>query len=260
MGERVLPLEGGRNFRDLGGYATTDGRRVRWGRLYRSGALSDLTQADHRYLADLGIAAVCDFRATSERASEPTRWPGEPPMTYARDYESMGSKLRASLAEGHMTAETMEAAMIGFYEDIAYDHVESYRMMFSAMLEHRFPLVFNCSAGKDRTGMAAALILELLGVPRAQILLDYSLSETLYDFERLAVKAGASETATGFSSLKRLTPEVRAPLLRSNPAYLAHALDELERREGSVAGFLEAHIGVGPREAEALREVLLERA
>jgi protein-tyrosine phosphatase len=261
MTERIPPLEGGRNFRDLGGYPTEDGRVVRWGQLYRSGAMSALTEADYRYLASLRIAAICDFRATRERDSEPTLWPGpDAPAMYARDYDMRMASVRAAVDQGERTAAAMETAMIGFYADLAYEHAESYQLLFNAMLEGRLPLVFNCSAGKDRTGVAAALILSLLGVPREHILDDYSLSEKLVDFEGLAARAGASDTATGFTSLKRFTPEARAPLLRSNPAYLIHALEEIERREGSIANFLQSQFGVGPRETEALRGALLQPA
>jgi predicted acylesterase/phospholipase RssA len=75
---RVLPLEGGRNFRDLGGYETQDGQHVKWGRLFRSGALARLTPSDYDSLSAFGIRVVCDFRSRAERADEPTRWRADP--------------------------------------------------------------------------------------------------------------------------------------------------------------------------------------
>jgi protein-tyrosine phosphatase len=259
MTERVLPLQGGRNFRDIGGYPTEDGRTVRWGKLYRSGSLHGLTAADYAHLAGLNIAVVCDFRSSRERDAEPIEWPGaNPPVIHARDYEMSSRHVRGALRDPNRTPETIRQAMFGFYADLPYDHSECYARMFGELLAGRTPLVFNCSAGKDRTGVAAALIFSALGVPREHILHDYSLSEQLVDYHALATGDGVSESATGFSALAKVPREVRAPLLRSDPDYLAVALDEIERREGSVAGYLKSQVGVGREETEVLRGLLLQ--
>ena len=93
--QRLPPLQGGRNFRDLGGYRTHDGRRVRWGRLYRSGSLAALTEADCRYLGGLGIRWVCDLRTTHERRSAPSAWCGDgAPLHWSRDYTLSFGDLR----------------------------------------------------------------------------------------------------------------------------------------------------------------------
>ena len=81
-----MPLQGGRNFRDLGGYPTVDGRRVKWGRLFRSGTMAFLTDSDYDFLSNLGIAAVCDLRSTGEREAEPTQWRTDPPAEYVAIY------------------------------------------------------------------------------------------------------------------------------------------------------------------------------
>jgi len=257
--ERVLTLKGGRNFRDLGGYAAADGRRVRWGRLYRSGALSGLTEEDFAVLAPLGIAVICDFRSTVERESEPTRWVGAPaPAIRARDYAMGSTQMRQPIAEDGPPAERMARAMLGFYTDLPYGHVDSYRFMFEELLAGRVPMVFNCSAGKDRTGVGAALLLTALGVSRDDVLTDYALSEKVFDFEALAVSFGASQTATGFASVANVPTEIRTPMLRSDPAYLAAAFEAIEARDGSVLGYLEAQLGVGPQDVEGLKELLLE--
>jgi len=259
MAERVLPLQGGRNFRDMGGYPTEDGRMVRWGRLYRSGSLAGLTAADYAHLAGLKIAVVCDFRSSSERTAEPTLWAGsDVPVIHARDYEMSSRHVRPALGDPNRTPDSLRQAMHGFYRDLPYDHSECYARMFGELLAGRTPLVFNCSAGKDRTGVAAALIFSALGVPREHILQDYSLSEQLVNYDALAGGEGVAETATGFSALRKVPKEIRAPLLRSDPAYLAAALDEIDRREGSVAGFLKSQLDVGREETETLRGLLLQ--
>ena len=110
---RVLPLEGGRNFRDLGGYETEDGRRVRWCRLFRSGAMARLTPSDYSYLSTLGIRVVCDFRSRAERADEPTRWLADPaPRFLAWDgaIQEDESPLIAALAADDASQEMVREA------------------------------------------------------------------------------------------------------------------------------------------------------
>ena len=259
--ERVLPLEGGRNFRDLGGYRSRDGRYVRWGRLYRSGAMAGLTEADYSYLADLKIAVICDLRSARERVAEPTRWPGpNAPAVLARDYDLDESALKSALQTGTPTAAGIRAAMIEQYASFPYYFAEDYKRMFAELVEGRLPLAVNCSAGKDRTGVAAALILTALDVDRQEILADYSLSEKVVNFEHVATRPGAAHAATGFEFIQQLPPDVRAPLMRSDPAYLQTAFAAMERRDGSVRNFLSAHLGVGPRDIARLQNLLLKAA
>ena len=131
VAERLLPLEGGRNFRDLDGYLTADGHQVWWGKIFRAGAMADLTAADQNYLAELGLRQVCDLRITIEREQE-----------------------------------------------------VAYRDMFRMLVEGDVPLAFNCTAGKDRAGVAAALILSALGVPRETVFADYELSNRYLTADR----------------------------------------------------------------------------
>jgi len=258
--ERVLPLAGGRNFRDLGGYRSVDGRMVRWGRLYRSGVMSELTDTDYGYLSSLGIAVICDFRSTPERNAAPDRWVGpNPPQVYTRDYEMDESTLRALASKGGATAADTRAAMIATYVDLPYAFADSYRRMFAEILAHRLPLTFNCSAGKDRSGVAAALILTALDVPHEQVVIDYTLSEKVVNDRRLSQQPPAPHGASGFEFIQKLPPEALAPLGRSDPAYLAAAFTEIERRDGSVANYLSSRLGVGPREVKELQRTLLKR-
>jgi protein-tyrosine phosphatase len=205
---------------------------------------------------------ICDFRGPRERDAEPTLWPGEPaPVIRARDREiAGGGHMRTALAGAAPDADTMRVAMQHFYAALPYDHLDSYAGMFAELLAGNLPLIFNCSAGKDRTGVAAALLLTALGVRHDEILRDYSISERVVDYEAVATRAGGSDTAVGFAAVSRLPPELRAPLLRSDPAYLDAALDAIARQEGSVAAYLAARLGVGAAETRALRHLLLEAA
>ena len=235
--ERLLPLQGGRNFRDLGGYRTTDGRLVKWGKVYRSGTMANLTDDDYAFLSRLGIRVICDFRANDEREREPTVWKttGAKVDYHTRDYKAESS-LTAAFSGGMPTAATMQAAMTHFYGDLAYEHADSYRTMFKALTAGEIPLAFNCSAGKDRTGVAAALLLTLLGVPRDTVIADYALSERLVDYEAQYAKSNASkrpDKAGPYDSLAKMPAHVRAPLLRSDPAYILRRA-RIDRTEGRL--------------------------
>lgn len=260
VAERLLPLKGGRNFRDLGGYRTTDGRVVRWGKLYRSGSMVDLTPEDYGYLSSLGVAVICDFRATSERDQEPTRWtgPGAPTML-SRDYES-DRALQKALFEGSADAASTRALMAKVYESLPYDHADSYRTMFAQLVAGKAPLAFNCSAGKDRTGVAAALLLTTLGVPRSVVLADYTLTNDVIDFEVIRRRSPAAKPPAGFPAINQLSAEARAQLQTADPAYLEAAFDSMKRREGSVEAFVRLRLGVSDADVQTLRSTLLKSA
>lgn len=257
---RVLDLEGGRNFRDLGGYGAIDGKVVKWRVLFRSGSPAGLTEADMRRLDALGIRTVCDLRANEERAAEPNRWATRNShVTYwTRDYALDMSQLAAALGRGEATPERTRAAMIGLYRHLPEEQAQSYAAMFGQLARGKVPLAFNCSAGKDRTGLAAALILHALGVPRATILADYALSDDIVDYRAaLAQDAMHSESA---ARMARMPWPVVEPLMASDPAYLKAAFAAIEKEYGDVDTYLADRLRVTPAMLAAMRAQLLEPA
>lgn len=249
---RLLPLEGGFNLRDMGGYTTADGRQVKHGMLYRSGMMSMLTEADEQHLAGLGIATVCDLRRDGERQRDPTRWCEPAGVHYwTRDY-SESSGVLSELLNGVTTADDMRGAMITLYPEILVDHAPSYRFLFGRLLDGHVPLLFNCSAGKDRTGVAAALILSVLGVPRETILEDYLLTNEHADFSRMLERSSA-----GFERYAAMGEAVMKPLFAADADYLAEMYDSLDRDHGGLDTYLAA-IGVDSAARATLRELLLD--
>jgi protein-tyrosine phosphatase len=258
--ERLLPLEGGRNFRDLGGYTTTDGRMVKWGKVFRSGTMTNLTDRDYEFLSTLGIRVVCDFRANEEREREPTLWrtSGERAEYFTRNYAAE-SDLKQVLGSDSLTAEKVREAMIKLYGELPYEHADSYRTMFKSLAAGEVPLAFNCSAGKDRTGVAAALLLTMLGVPRETIVADYSLSERVVDYEAQFASTSAPERKPGpWDFIGRLPPAIRAPLLRSEPEYIRSALARIETQEGSMETYFRDVLNISEQEQRSIRGFLLE--
>jgi protein-tyrosine phosphatase len=247
-----LPLASAFNLRDFGGYATTDGRRVKTGMLYRSGTMALLTDADAAQLRTLGIRAICDFRRGNERAAEPTAWHDSDVDYYARDYVESSGVLGEILYDEAATAQDMHATMTALYRTIPIDHADSYRAMFAQMAAGRLPILINCAAGKDRTGVGAALILAALGVPRDRIVEDYLLTNVHADWDwRMSVRQGE------VGRFKKARPEVLAPVLAADAAYLDALFQWLDAEHGGIEGYL-AELGVDAAARTTLREALLD--
>lgn len=249
---RVLPLEGVRNFRDLGGYDTRQGRRVRWRQLFRSASLGSLTPRDHAQLEGLGLRVICDLRATDERTKEPVRWSsGAGPRLLERDYALDLSMLAAAMTRPEASLHEGRAAFRGLYATLPQRFAESYRALFAALLAGETPLAFNCSAGKDRTGVGAALLLAALGVPRATIVEDYLLSNEHY--------RPGPEVATAMSGrhgrwLLALRPEMLQLMVTVDASYLDAAFESVERSHGSLERYLETALGIDAHARATLRE------
>jgi protein-tyrosine phosphatase len=256
---RVLDLEGGVNFRDLGGYRTADGRVTKWQVLYRAGSPAGLTSKDMDVLAKRGIRTVCDLRASDERTAEPSPFANRSDVAYwTRDYAAEAGDLMAVLGAPDASAAKSRAAMVDLYRELPEEHAASYRQMFAYLAEGKVPLAFNCSAGKDRTGVAAALVLTFLGVPRETVVADYALSDDLVDYMAKIEKEGDDQGP--YAALARLPREVVAPLLASDPAYIEAALQAMEAKHGSVDEFITRELGVSAAMKRAIVANLTEPA
>ena len=256
---RVLPLEGGCNFRDLGGYLTADSRPVRRGRLYRSGVMAYLTPADRRRLARLRVRTIVDLRRAVERAQEPTLWPDPGVRVLAHDDPRDRSALQGLSGEEPTTAAGVYAAMTGLYRSMPAWLAPRLRLLFEALEDGAVPLVFHCSAGKDRTGLAAALVLDLLGVAREDILADYALTNQAVDLEDFLARERSSRLGLADSSHPLLTLDhaTRQPMLAADTDYLATALETITAEYGSTEDYLQDAVGVGPAARERIGELLL---
>jgi protein-tyrosine phosphatase len=258
---RVPALRGARNFRDMGGYPAADGRRVRWARVYRSGALSQLTEADLAQLGRFGVRTVCDFRSPAERSREPSRWsaPGVEHLHWDYDFDSVS--LRSVLREvSEPSIESMRYAMTQLYRRLPSLFAAPYATLFAKLAQGAVPLIFHCTAGKDRTGIAAALLLSGLGVPREVVVEDYALTNTVVDLEGALVarKLVSSGIADGPVNLRDLAREVRAPLLQARAEYLQAAFDQIERDHGGLGAYLKERLGVTDDVLREIRQHLLE--
>jgi len=254
---RVLPLGGIHNFRDYGGYAAHDGRRVKAGLLWRSAQHGDATDADLAAIGDLGIAHVIDLRGPSERAAKPCRRSADfSASVWTYPEETAGLALHTEAADGVLTAAEARAAMVRLYEGIAFrdNLTPMLRLYFDLLLRAEGPSLVHCVAGKDRTGWAVAMAQQALGLPRDAIIADYMLTNEASRLEeRIAAQA--------FRDLPRyaaMDAETVRALWGVHEDYIATALRAAEERYGDLDTYLEVVLGIDAARREQLRGHYLE--
>jgi protein-tyrosine phosphatase len=242
--QRVWPLQGATNFRDLGGYPGHEGRPVRWQRLFRSDHLGGLTEADKAVLAGLGLARAFDFRGQAERAALTYELTGVTQHSLAIE-PTVVQRLHDLAASGQgLTPARAAELMTDLYRALVNDQAHRFAELFDHLLTADAPLVFHCTAGKDRTGFAAALVLLALGVPRDVVLQDYLLTNRV--FKQPPAAQGA------------LSAEVLAVLWRVQPGFLGAALDVVDSDHGGVERYLGERLRLGPSALRSLAERYLQ--
>lgn len=244
--DRHWPLQGASNFRDLGGYPTADGRQLRWKQIYRSDHLGALTADDHAALQRAGVTRALDFRGLHERAETPYHVPGLTQHTLPIE-PTVVQRMHDLVAQGQrLTAADTVALMEDLYRSLVQEAAPQFAGFFEQVLAHDGALVFHCTAGKDRTGFAAALLLLALGVPRDLVVQDYLLTNELY--RRPPMPPGTLPT------------EAVAVLWRVQASFLEAAMQAIDQHQGGLDTYLAQALGVGPAEREALAARYLQAA
>ena len=249
MSPRRIPLDGAVNFRDLGGYETADGRRLRWGRVFRSDSLAELSAADLSRLEGLGVRTVCDFRGEPEREHKPNRPLGAAVTTHAIGFMPQGGdELLIAARDGSIDPTEIERRVQDIYRRFAVKHSASFAQLLELIASaDALPLIYHCTSGRDRTGFASAMLLTALGVPRATIEADYALSNVYRRDLRFQVGDAVSA-------------DVMSALTQAHPDYLRAALNAIEAVHGSIETYLRDCLGVDDTRRARLREHLLEPA
>jgi protein-tyrosine phosphatase len=248
MRQRRLDFGGAVNFRDIGGYPAGEGRRTRWGRLYRSDSLADLTTDDLARLEELGLRTLIDFRLPTERQLKPNRLPpGASIEAIELGFVPDGTLEMLQLVKsGAIEAAEIERRVTAQYRLFGVDHSPEYRRVFEiAASAESYPLLLHCTSGKDRTGFGIALLLLAVGVPLATVMEDYGLTNR---YRRPVPQLFGPDTSE----------EVAFVLLSAQPKYLEAALEEIDRAFGSFDAFLERGLGVDDANRARLIEVLTE--
>ena len=257
--QRLLSLNNTINTRDLGGYKAADGRTVKWGVLFRSDSLANLDESDLGHLEALALSTVTDLRSDSERAEAPDRLPQQsPPIGYrtlavndpAVDVADLGRKFYAGqLSQSELVALTDRRSYIN---DTALSRQWG-QWVRSLADPGALPQLFHCTAGKDRTGFAAAIVLLTLGVSKDDVMSDFLLSNHYL----------SGKIARSVEQIQaRYTTEIDTDLLREligvTPTSLNGAIEAMEAKYGSIDGYIEHGLGIDTATRLKLRDLLLE--
>jgi protein-tyrosine phosphatase len=251
-------LEGVRNFRDIGGHRTVDGRVVRTGRVYRAAHLADATDADLATLERLGVRVVIDFRGPHDIAEEgDDRLPRRARLVSIPMYDpARGADIRTILASSPLdevierfgngrAAEAMARGAAALVSDAT--RVEQYGLMLRTIIEADGAAIIHCSAGKDRTGWGASLMLLTLGVPE-QTVIEHYLESNLHR---------RPTTGAGMRVRPGIDPSILEPFFEVREEYKRAALHALESQWGGIEGYVRDGLRITDDEVARFREAML---
>lgn len=245
--DRLVPFEQAENFRDLGGYPSSFGGSVRWGRVYRAAALHHMTPADVERFEQLGIRTTFDLRSTAEHQDSPDPVPSVNVPILGRFMEANDRPDFAQFVEHDHGVAFMRGMCVNM---LHWGAPEIGRVIATMADEDELPVVFHCMAGKDRTGIVAALLLAVLGVDREHILDDFELTDHY--------RAGRTDTVAFERMLSHgMPPEAAAGALGAPREMMAAVFEELDARYGTVEQYLINEGGLTPETITQLRTTLL---
>jgi len=241
--QRNVLLHGSVNFRDIGGYLTESGTRIAWGKIFRSGHLSNLTALGKIVFAKLDVGLVIDFRLLEEKANENAQLPGDPNVCQLGIIPGVGTAhyFHDLFATKPSEIDVVEA-MHEMMRYLVTDNIDVYGQLFQLLLHSdNSEVLLNCSAGKERTGFGVALLLECLGVPRETVLYDFMLSKKYFpvedEIDRVLQKYGVSnENGEGV--------KIIMPLLETRESYLNAAFDYIDKYYGCTKAFAKQCLGL----------------
>lgn len=245
--EQLLDKTGVVNFRDIGGYYTKDGKQIRHGLFYRSAPLMNLTLQQQEYLDSLQIKTIFDLRSTMEVMGNEDYIPKGATYVHASGIQGMEADMMNGNFDFAQLLKQVDAQMLkGFIENIYKElpiQNPAYHSMMQAILAQETPLLFHCSAGKDRTGFAAALILLILGVDEETVMQDYLLSNELRKEANYEV----------FQNVQKQQSDMEA-LMLVYPQYLSLSFEKIKEVYGSFDNYIQQEFGIDETKRMLLKE------
>lgn len=255
VAERALPLQQASNFRDVGGYTGAGGRRVKWGHIFRSGAMPMLSEQDAELIEKLGIKTIVDLRSLDERAIAPDTIDDRIGALFISNDYGLKTALQNAQASGGEY----------IYRGSAKAFAPQFRSIFHRLLASDGAVLYHCSAGQDRTGVATALILSALGVDRKVIIDDYHLSTALrqpqFEMPKIDLKDWPGNAiAPYYATLQSsATPQKAEPLYsKSGVSHLAQFFEVIDKEYGGVQEYLSKELGLSNADIARLRQLYLE--
>jgi protein-tyrosine phosphatase len=256
---RLLNFGGIHNFRDLGGYRSADGRQVRWGKLYRTGTLHEATDADLRALQQLELAYLIDFRSDPEKEEEPHRLPEPPGFTVVEipvldeGNNAMVGEVIERVESGDFSGFDPQQFMVMANRQFASQFTPQFRQFIEQVQgANGAPMAWNCSAGKDRTGFAAAILLRILGVPQQTVMEDYMASR------KPSLEARKSQLLLLRLFKGEEAAEKLGLMMGVEEDWLEAAFQEIDQQWGSFDRYISEGLQLTREDVTQLRETLLE--
>jgi protein-tyrosine phosphatase len=259
LANRRIAFAGAYNFRDLGGYTTVDGFTTKWGTLYRADNLSRMTGSDLKYFDALNLSCLIDFRSDFEKAMEPDRLPVKPAFRVVElpifdSNSKLGQELRWRILHGNMNGIDPIVLLTEAYVEFVAEFMPQFRAFIQEVLAAQGrPIVFHCTAGKDRTGFASAILLHILGVPWDEIVRDYLLSQ-LYVLQARTLDISILRFVRG-----KEIAHIAEGFIKADVAYLQAAFDAIDARYGSFDAYVRDGLELSHEDVRALRLALLEK-
>jgi protein-tyrosine phosphatase len=247
---RLLPMDGAFNTRELGGYKTTDGKSVKWGMLFRSDKLSDLSEL---YLQSLGIKRIVDFRSEGEKTEDPNIIPEginyiETPINVDG---AMRSKIEAVL-KGE-TKKEIKSFLVDANKEFVTNYTSVYEDFLRGLIDEDGPTLFHCTAGKDRAGFAAAITLIALGVSKEDVIEDY-MKTNIFTKDKIDEMIDKIK----LMSLYQADAEILRPLIGVERIYIETAFKTAEEKYGSLENFIREGLNISDEEIQILRNKFVE--
>lgn len=254
VAERQIYLRGTNNTRDLGGYKTSKGRIVKWGMLYRSDDLHDLKKTDWNYWRTLHLGTLIDFREPEVWERKPDQLPKSDSLAELHlpvyDTGTTRQAYRKLLQDADPDTYDTEEILIRNNEIYVTQYTPTFAQAFDMILNQEQPMLYHCSAGKDRTGFMSAMLLLTLGVPRETVMRDYMASN--YYQDRSIRRRARLAPLIGINS------RVALPLLQVRVVYLQAAFQMIEERYGSIDNYIREGLCISDQEREKLKQKYLE--
>ncbi len=248
MLNRHINLEGATNFRDLGGYETSEGARIKKGLIFRSDHLSNLTDKDLHVIKELGIKTVCDFRSEIEMQEFPSLFDNSSsPRLLHIPIKTLGTEDLQDLAlRENVTSKDLADELQHHYVLYVNQHKERYSKFLNNIAHGEIPIVFHCFAGKDRTGFGSLLLLGLMGVEKETIIDDYLLTNDLY-----------KGPVVGNNWKDEISETIR-PLFEARLDYINAAFNEINSRHKRIEDFVLNELDVDIKTIENIKNKILE--
>ena len=248
VSSRSVSMEGIQNFRDLGGYQTKERKTTRWGRLYRSGDLSNLSEWDRLRIKNLGIKTIIDLRSDSESKNAPIDYNQANIINIPIQTGDL-SLIVEKIREGRLRKGDGMIFMQDLYLQFVENQSEQFNKALHVLLdEENYPLLFNCTLGKDRTGFLAAMLLLALEVPESTVMQDYLASNDFIDLKRYEYLVKDLDTEA---------QETIALLLIANESYLDIALNKIRKEHETYQKYLSSELELTDKKKAHLKEIML---